>query len=67
MGRILAVGDAYSAMITDRPYRKAFSKEEAMAELIAGKGTQFDPVCVDAFVRALDTMEEASVGEIARG
>lgn len=65
MGRILAVADAYSAMITDRPYRKALSKEEATAELIAGKGAQFDPTCVDAFMRAMDKMEDASPEENA--
>ncbi len=54
LARILTVSDSYSAMITDRPYRKALTPEEARAELIACKGTQFDPVCVDAFLEALD-------------
>jgi len=43
VARILAVADAFSAMTTDRPYRKALTREEAVAELQAGSGTQFDP------------------------
>ena len=43
LGRIMAVVDAYSAMILDRPYRKALPHEEAVAELRRGAGTQFDP------------------------
>ena len=58
LGRILAVTDAYSAMITDRPYRKALTIEEALAELVAGKGTQFDPQCVDAFIMAMSASDE---------
>jgi diguanylate cyclase (GGDEF)-like protein len=58
LARILTVSDSYSAMITDRPYRKALSLEEARAELIAGKGTQFDPTCVDAFLGCLDAASE---------
>jgi HD-GYP domain-containing protein (c-di-GMP phosphodiesterase class II) len=48
--RVLAVVDAYSAMIHDRPYRSALSPEEALAELGAGAGTQFDPAIVGALV-----------------
>jgi len=63
LGRILAVTDAYSAMITDRPYRKALSVQEAVAELEAGRGGQFDPRCVDAFIQALDSFDEAVTTE----
>jgi len=48
--RILAVADAYEAMTSERPYRKAMSRETALAELVRCKGTQFDPRAVDAFV-----------------
>jgi diguanylate cyclase (GGDEF)-like protein/putative nucleotidyltransferase with HDIG domain len=51
--RILAVADAYEAMTADRPYRVALDLDAARAELRAGAGTQFDPVVVDAFLRAL--------------
>ena len=48
--RIIAVVDAFSAMTTDRPYRKARSVEEACAELERCAGTQFDPRVVRLFV-----------------
>lgn len=50
--RILAVADAYEAMISHRPYRKAFSEEEARSELKRCSGTQFDPAIVNAFLKA---------------
>ena len=50
--RIMAVADAFSAMTTDRPYRKGMVPEEALAVLEAGAGTQWDPRCVHAFLQA---------------
>jgi putative nucleotidyltransferase with HDIG domain len=52
--RIVTVVDAFEAMTSDRPYRLALSYSEAVAELEAGKGTQFDPKVVDAFVTLLE-------------
>jgi len=49
--RIIAVVDAFNAMTTDRPYRRALSREQAIAELKRGAGTQFDPMVVQVFVR----------------
>ncbi len=51
--RILAVADAYDAMTSDRPYRKAMSLEEAVRELRTHAGTQFDPRVVAAFISVL--------------
>jgi hypothetical protein len=51
--RICAACDAFSAMTTDRPYRRAMSIELAVAELRAHAGTQFDPSVVDALVTEL--------------
>ena len=48
--RVIAVADAYDAMTSDRPYRKALPHETAIAELQRGAGTQFDPDVVQAFV-----------------
>jgi diguanylate cyclase (GGDEF)-like protein len=48
--RILAIVDAYDAMVSDRPYRKAMSHEAALAELIRNAGTQFDHVLVKQFI-----------------
>jgi len=55
LGRILAVADAYSAMITDRPYRAGLSIEIAKSELIKGSGTQFDPEVVRVFMHCLES------------
>ncbi|RKY00560.1 MAG: hypothetical protein DRP54_05255 [Spirochaetes bacterium] len=52
--RILAVADAYDAMTSNRPYRNALSNEEAISRLISGKGTQFDPDCVDALIEVIN-------------
>jgi HD-GYP domain-containing protein (c-di-GMP phosphodiesterase class II) len=52
--RILAVADAYDAMTSDRPYRKAMSHAEAVAELRRCAGTQFDPELVERFIALLD-------------
>lgn len=52
-GRILAVADAYCAMTTDRPYRSAYSTSEALAELRAQSGAQFDPAIVEVFLETL--------------
>ncbi|HHX74480.1 MAG TPA: diguanylate cyclase [Firmicutes bacterium] len=48
--RILAIVDAYDALTNDRPYRKAKSKAEALAELKAAAGIQFDPELVKIFI-----------------
>jgi diguanylate cyclase (GGDEF)-like protein len=49
--RIMAVADAYSAMTTDRPYRKGMHWKEALNRLEQGAGTQWDPACVRALVQ----------------
>lgn len=51
-GRILAVADAYDAMICDRPYRAGCAEHLAVRELEDCAGSHFDPSVVDAFVRA---------------
>ena len=46
--RIVAVADAFRAMTEPRPYRRPRSREEALEEISAASGRQFDPDCVDA-------------------
>jgi len=53
--RIIAVADAFGAMITDRPYRSALSVNEAVKELREFSGIQFDPQIVEIFISVLRT------------
>jgi HD-GYP domain-containing protein (c-di-GMP phosphodiesterase class II) len=53
--KILSVVDTFDAMMTDRPYRKALSIDEVMAELRANAGTQFDAHVVAAFIDLITT------------
>lgn len=57
IARIVAVADTYDAITTDRPYRKAQSKETAISELKKGSGTQFDQKVVEAFLQAFHSGE----------
>ena len=47
---IIAIADAWDAMTTDRPYADALEMEEAMEQIHAGRGKQFNPAVVDAFL-----------------
>lgn len=51
--RILSVADAYEALTADRPYRKGFSKEEALKILEQEKGRKLDPRITDAFLKMI--------------
>lgn len=51
LARILSIADAYDAMTSDRPYRKAMSKEEAISELKSKAGSQFDKSIVSVFTK----------------
>jgi diguanylate cyclase (GGDEF)-like protein len=59
VARIVAVCDAYDAMVTDRAYREARDPSTAIAELRVCAGTQFDPIVVEAFVSAVLEAETA--------
>jgi len=56
--RIMAVVDVFDAMTHERSYRKALSREETIAELERGAGTQFDPAVVKAFLALLKRRSE---------
>ena len=51
---IVSVADAYHAMTSDRSYRKALKREEAVAELKKNRGSQFNPMVVDTFLKILE-------------
>ena len=57
--RIVTVADVFDALISPRPYKPAWSIEEALAYLVEQRGKLFDPLCVDALVR-----EEARLREV---
>jgi putative nucleotidyltransferase with HDIG domain len=56
--RIIACCDSWSAMRTDRSYRKALSYEVARAEIVANSGRQFDPRVAEAFLRIVESSAE---------
>jgi diguanylate cyclase (GGDEF)-like protein/PAS domain S-box-containing protein len=58
MARIISIVDAYDAMIEERPYRKAMSKEDAIAEILRMCGTQFDRNMAEIFVNKVLAMED---------
>jgi HD domain len=61
--RVLSVVDAFDAMTTPRTYRTAHTPEQALGELLSGRGEQFDPFFVDSFVEL--TRTGAYVPEVA--
>ena len=52
--RIVCIADVYHAMTSDRPYRRALTQEKAIEEFRRGKGTQFDPKLVEAFIETIE-------------
>jgi diguanylate cyclase (GGDEF)-like protein len=61
IARILAVGDAFSAMTTTRPYRKALDVQEALRRLGDAAGSQLDETLVAAFIDGIETAEDAPI------
>ena len=61
VARLLAVADAYDAMVSDRPYRRAMSPAAALQELGRGAGTQFDPALAEAFIAWRSALRRAGV------
>jgi putative two-component system response regulator len=53
-GRIVAVADVFDALLSDRPYRKAMSPDEAVELIRTGRGTQFDPEVVDVLLEHIE-------------
>lgn len=54
LARITAIADAYEVMVSGRPYKKALPRNDVIAELKKGAGTQFDPALVDIFLSILE-------------
>ncbi|HAH21090.1 MAG: hypothetical protein A2Y00_00340 [Omnitrophica WOR_2 bacterium GWF2_43_52] len=56
--RIIAIADVYQALISDRSYRKACTKKEALKIIEEGSGTQFDPEIVEVFLKTMKERDE---------
>lgn len=63
VAHLLSVADAFDAMTSDRPYRKALTPEAAWQEVLRHSGTQFDPQVVQAFLSAFEEIIELSPSE----
>ncbi|MFF0828741.1 HD-GYP domain-containing protein [Brevibacillus sp. NPDC003359] len=64
IARILAVCDAFDAMVSDRPYRKGMSVEEALRRIDEGAGTQFDYEIAHKFIRLIQNYPEVELRKI---
>ena len=53
-GRIMTIVDVYDALVSERPYKKAFTADEAIKIIMENSGTQFDPAIADAFFAVRD-------------
>jgi len=60
-GRLMAIADVYDALISERPYKKAFTHEEAVDIIIGDRGEHFDPDLVDLFLGIADKFKEAAL------
>ena len=58
-GRIMAIVDVYDALISERPYKKPFSHNEAVGSILQGRGSHFDPFLADLFLAGSGRFEEA--------
>lgn len=56
VGRIVAVADVFDALTSERPYKPAWSVEEAVAHMKEQRGQHFDPACLDAFLSDFDAV-----------
>jgi putative two-component system response regulator len=54
LGRIMAIADVYDALVSARPYKKAFTHDEAVEIIAKGSGTQFDPALVELFIQSAE-------------
>ncbi|MCL2619584.1 MAG: response regulator [Defluviitaleaceae bacterium] len=63
LGRIMAIADVYDALIQARPYKKAFSHEEAIKIILDGRGSHFDPKLVDLFATIHTEFEKIAAAE----
>ena len=56
--RLMAVADVYDALVSKRPYKDPYPHDVAVREIVKGRGTQFDPDVVDAFLKIADSLPD---------
>ena len=61
-GRLMAIADVYDALVSERPYKKAFPAEEAARLIMDDAGRQFDPLLAEIFYKARDQFSAAHQG-----
>ena len=61
-GRIMAIVDVYDALVSERPYKKAFTDEDAVNIIMQNSGSHFDPKIADVFFEAREHLKEAKAG-----
>lgn len=59
-GRLMAIADVYDALVSDRPYKKAFPHQEANDIIFSGKGSHFDPALADVFLTVADKFSQVT-------
>jgi putative two-component system response regulator len=60
-GRLMAIADVYDALVSERPYKKAFSHEQAVEIIKKDSGTHFDPKIVEAFLYVADEFQSVQI------
>jgi CHASE2 domain-containing sensor protein len=65
-GRITAICDVYDALLSERPYKRAWTREEALAEVAAQRGRHFDPSLVDAFLGVVERRQKRDADALAQ-
>ncbi|MDR2789253.1 MAG: response regulator, partial [Candidatus Accumulibacter sp.] len=68
LGRMMAIADVYDALTSERPYKKAFSHEEAVGIIVEGEGKHFDPRLIRLFEQTAESFRQASrTGAVTKG
>jgi putative two-component system response regulator len=60
-GRIMAIADVYDALVSERPYKKAFSHEQAVEIINKDSGTHFDPKIVEVFLNVAEDFRQEAI------
>jgi putative two-component system response regulator len=65
-GRLMAIVDVYDALVSERPYKSAYSHEQAVKIILDGRGTHFDPSLVDIFLKISEKFRQVADKDVAQ-